>query len=173
MVECRRLVLTERIDVDRPFLRGFPILHCLPIILKLLLDELLHEHTRMMQCSGPIFLSFLKDGVLLLRHVIRHQLVVLRVILHVEVVLAVARVVREDGLRLRREILGLLFCWPGVLLLFQSHHFLDHCEVRNGRLVTFCLGLIVSIPSVAVVVLSHGIRADKILPESRIVQFAN
>ena len=173
MVECRRFVLTERIDINLPFLSGFTLLHCFPVILKLLLNQLFHKHTRMMQGSGPIFLSFLKDGVLLLRHVIRHQLVVLRIILHVEVVLAVARVVRENGLRLWREILGLLFCWSGVLLLFQAHHFFDHGKVRNGLLVTFCLSLIVSLPGVAVVVLGDRIRADKILPESSIVQFAD
>ena len=152
---------------------GFPILHCLLVILKLLLDELLHEHTCMMKCSGPIFLSFLKDGVLLLRHVIRYQLIMLWIIFHVEVVLAVARVVRKYGLRLRRELLGLIFCWPGVLLLFQSHHFLDHGEVRNSWLFNVNLGLIDSIPSVAVVVLGYRICADKILPESCIVQFAD
>ena len=129
MVKCCRFVLAESLKIDLPVLGIFALLHCPSIFLKLLLDKLLHEHARVMQSIGSVYLSLLEHGVLLLGHIIRHELVVLWIVLYVEIVLSIARIIRINGLSLWRVILDFLLCRPGVLFLFQSHHFLDHGEI--------------------------------------------
>lgn len=112
-----RFVVAECVDIDNLRSVLFACLLCLPILLNPLLNELFHDAARVM-CGGcPVLFAKSKDLVLLLRHVVSHELVVLWIVLHVEIVLAIAWVICKNCLRLRREMLCFFFDRDMVLLL--------------------------------------------------------
>ena len=82
-----------------------------------------------MELIDPGFLTFIKDCILLLVHVIRHHSIMLLVTPKIKVVCMLS-ISRIFWLVLGDERFFPLFGWHSFLLSLQAHHLLDNLEAR-------------------------------------------